>query len=97
MITSRDRYIVLSIIARDVFAIPVLTVAYELAFSIGGRVIDTFRTSLTPQMVEALTCAQDWMRTCSSLSVEENLLELQILKESGFPVYLILLFTFIVD
>ena len=44
-------------IARDVLAIPVLTVASESAFGIGGWVLDTFRTSLTPRIVEALICA----------------------------------------
>ncbi|PNX60375.1 transposon protein, partial [Trifolium pratense] len=50
-------YPVLSIMARDILAIPVSTVASESAFSTGGRVIETFRSSLKPQMAEALICA----------------------------------------
>lgn len=48
------RFPILSRLARDVLAIPISTVASESAFSTGGRVLDDFRTSLTPFMVEAL-------------------------------------------
>ena len=48
--------------ARNVLAIPVSTIASELAFSTGGRVLDSFRASLTPRIVEASICAQDWLR-----------------------------------
>jgi hypothetical protein len=44
--------------ARDILAIPVSTVASESAFSTGGRVIETFRSSLKEEMTEALICAQ---------------------------------------
>ena len=57
------KYRVLSHIAKDVFAIPISTVASESAFSTGGRIIDSFRSSLSPKMVEALICSQNWLRT----------------------------------
>ncbi|KAK5819605.1 hypothetical protein PVK06_024621 [Gossypium arboreum] len=51
--------------ARDILAIPISTVASESAFSTGGRVLDSFRSSLTPLMVETLVCTQDWLRKSS--------------------------------
>ncbi|KAH9664790.1 BED-type domain-containing protein [Citrus sinensis] len=56
------RFRTLSQIAKDVLAIPVSTVAFESAFSTGGRVVDAFRSSLTPTMVEALICSQQWLK-----------------------------------
>nr|KYP64493.1 Putative AC transposase [Cajanus cajan] len=50
--------------AKDVFATPVSTVASESVFSTGGRVLDTFRSSLNPEMVVALICYQNWLRPC---------------------------------
>ncbi|KAL4337260.1 hypothetical protein AHAS_Ahas12G0092400 [Arachis hypogaea] len=35
--------------------------ASESAFSTRGRIIDPYRSSLTPYMVEALVCTQDWV------------------------------------
>uniref|UniRef100_E3WH24 Transposase n=1 Tax=[Saintpaulia] hybrid cultivar TaxID=911500 RepID=E3WH24_9LAMI len=55
-------YPVISKIARDIFAIPSSTVASENAFSLGRRVVDPFRASLHPKMVEALVCTSDWLR-----------------------------------
>jgi hypothetical protein len=53
-------YPVLSLIARDVLAIPVSSVASESAFSAGKRIISDFRSSLAPETVEGLICLQDW-------------------------------------
>lgn len=44
-------------------AVPFSTVAFELAFSTGGCVLDPFRSSPTPKMVEALICGQNWLRS----------------------------------
>ena len=52
----------LSKLARDVLAVPISTVASEATFSTSGRVLDSFRSSLTPKIVEALVCTQDWLR-----------------------------------
>ncbi|CAA0816571.1 Zinc finger BED domain-containing protein DAYSLEEPER [Striga hermonthica] len=57
--TTGSKYPTLSRMARDVLAIPASTVASESAFSTGGRVVDHFRSSLTPKLIEALICAQD--------------------------------------
>lgn len=48
--------------AADVLAIPISTVASESTFSVGGRVIDSFRASLSSSTVEALICGGDWLR-----------------------------------
>ncbi|XP_071910164.1 zinc finger BED domain-containing protein DAYSLEEPER-like [Coffea arabica] len=80
---NSPRFPVLSKLARDVLAVPVSTVASEAAFSTGGRVLDPFRSSLTPKIVQALICTQDWLRPSDSkLNVEEELEDLEAL-ESG--------------
>ncbi|XP_019169717.1 PREDICTED: zinc finger BED domain-containing protein RICESLEEPER 2-like [Ipomoea nil] len=72
------RFPVLSKLARDVLAIPISTVALESAFSTSGRVLDPFRSSLTPKIVEALVCTQDWLRKQNTpLCIEENLEDLE--------------------
>uniref|UniRef100_A0A803MBI4 Transposase n=1 Tax=Chenopodium quinoa TaxID=63459 RepID=A0A803MBI4_CHEQI len=59
--------------------VPLSTVAYESAFSTGGRTLDPFRRSLTPKMVQALICSQDWLRAkgLPIIDVEETLKELE--------------------
>ncbi|KAC9702932.1 hypothetical protein E3N88_45363 [Mikania micrantha] len=65
---------ILSLVARDILAIPISTVASESTSSTGGRVLDSFRSSLTPQAVEALICCQDWIRSNGVASnVEESI------------------------
>ncbi|KAI3715679.1 hypothetical protein L6452_22665 [Arctium lappa] len=59
---NASRFKVLSKIAQDVFAIPISTVASESAFSTGGRVIDPYRSNLSPKTVQALICTQNWIR-----------------------------------
>ncbi|CAA0829716.1 Zinc finger BED domain-containing protein DAYSLEEPER [Striga hermonthica] len=55
-------YSILSNVAKDVLAFPSSTVACENAFSLGGRIVDPFRASLTSRMLEALVCTNDWLR-----------------------------------
>jgi hypothetical protein len=49
-------------IARDLLAIPASSVASESAFSTSKKIINDFRSSLLPEIVEALICTQDWFR-----------------------------------
>lgn len=59
--SNSSKYRILSLIARDVLAVPVSTVASESCFSTSGRVLDVFRSSLSPKMAEALICSQNWL------------------------------------
>nr|DAD18589.1 TPA_asm: hypothetical protein HUJ06_020052 [Nelumbo nucifera] len=56
---NAPRFPTLPQIACDVLAIFVSMVASESAFSMGGCVLDPFRSSLTPKIAEALICSQN--------------------------------------
>ena len=47
--------------ACDVLSNLVATIASESTFSVGGRVIDQFRSALKLVVVEALVCSKDWL------------------------------------
>jgi hypothetical protein len=88
---NSTRFPILGRLARDVLAIPISTVASESAFSTGGCILDDFRSSLTPFMVEALVCTQDWMRRASPITNEEDTEELAKLEEgTAFGYFLFL-------
>ena len=57
---NERQFPVLSQFARDVLLVPVSTVSSESTFSTVGRIIEERRSSLAPEMVEALTCLKDW-------------------------------------
>ncbi|XP_052489422.1 zinc finger BED domain-containing protein RICESLEEPER 1-like [Gossypium raimondii] len=59
---SSVRYNELSLLARDLLAIPISTVAFESAFSMGKKVITPLRSSLKPKTVQAVVCLDDWMQ-----------------------------------
>ncbi|KAL1209432.1 putative AC transposase [Cardamine amara subsp. amara] len=80
-----SKYRILSLMAKDLLAIPVSSVASESAFSTSGRVIDPYRSSLTPRTVEALICAQDWIRSdYEKISLEDQFCQLEILEDGMF-------------
>ncbi|XP_021835827.2 zinc finger BED domain-containing protein RICESLEEPER 2-like [Spinacia oleracea] len=67
--------------ARDVLAVPISTVAFESAFSTEGRVLDNFRRSLSPVVVQGLLCNKNWLRAGPFQGVEECLEEVELLEE----------------
>ncbi|XP_050222824.1 uncharacterized protein LOC126672918 [Mercurialis annua] len=68
--------------AHDILAVPISTVASESTFSTGGRILDPFRCSLTPKIVEGLIYGQDWLRESRQpLCVEELLDEIENIKK----------------
>ena len=73
---NESRFLVLSKMARDLLAVPVSTVASESAFSTGGRVLDVFRSSLSPKTTEALICTQNWL-----MPTKLNFQDIEFIKE----------------
>ncbi|KAI3839587.1 hypothetical protein MKW92_041379 [Papaver armeniacum] len=55
------RYPNLTRMATDILAIPISTVASESVFSLGGRVLDRYRSSLSPESAESLITTRDWI------------------------------------
>ena len=67
-------------LARDVLAVPVSTVASESMFSTGGCILDPFRSSLSPLMVQNLVCAQDWLQALVPISFGKSKDEVEVLE-----------------
>ena len=78
---NSNRYQVLSKLARDVLAVPVSTVASMSAFSTGGRILNPFRSSLSPLMVQNLVCAQDWLQALVLISFRKSKDEVEVLED----------------
>ncbi|GJS67579.1 zinc finger BED domain-containing protein RICESLEEPER 2-like protein, partial [Tanacetum coccineum] len=66
------RFPIVSLMARDLLAIPVSTVASELVFSSSGRVLGSFRSSLSDKSIENLICTQDWLCKVKDKILEEE-------------------------
>ena len=47
---------------KDILAMSISSVASESAFSTSGRILSDFRSSLSAESIQALVCAQDWIR-----------------------------------
>lgn len=56
------RYPTLRMIARDILAIPITTLASKSAFSTSDTVLSEHRSRLTPAILEALMCSQSQLR-----------------------------------
>jgi hAT family C-terminal dimerisation region len=56
------KYLNLARLTRDILTVSIFRVAYESYFSTSGRTLNTVRNSLNDEIIEALVCAQDWLR-----------------------------------
>jgi uncharacterized membrane protein YgcG len=56
----KQSYPILSIMARDIMAVPVSTMSSESCFSLTGRILEERRRRLLLEHVEMLTCIKDW-------------------------------------
>ena len=57
---------------RDLLTPPVSTITSKSAFSIATNIIGDKRTTLTIEMLEALTCLKDWQDGCIGLQTLED-------------------------
>jgi hypothetical protein len=47
---------------QDLLVVPIRTVASRSSFSAGGRVIESYRASLSTDTIQILLCGLDWVR-----------------------------------
>lgn len=88
--TNSTRLPILSDLAKHVLGMPVSSVASEAAFSTGERILDAYRSSLSPKTAESLVCSQDWLRTSENITdlrgEPEEYLRLEKLENDEFKV-----------
>jgi hypothetical protein len=58
---NKLKYPTLSKMARDILSVPVSSVPADSIFDDKSKEMDQYRSSLRPEVVEALVCAKDWM------------------------------------
>ncbi|XP_010468709.1 PREDICTED: zinc finger BED domain-containing protein RICESLEEPER 2-like [Camelina sativa] len=59
---NSGKYPILSLIAKDILAMQVSSVASESAFSTSGRILEPYRSCLTHKMIEVLICTEQWLK-----------------------------------
>nr|KAJ0197048.1 hypothetical protein LSAT_V11C700368190 [Lactuca sativa] len=53
-------YTELAKLAMEILCVPVSPVASESTFSLSGRVLNEYQSSMKPDIVEAVICSRDW-------------------------------------
>nr|KYP65859.1 Putative AC9 transposase [Cajanus cajan] len=61
--------------SKDAFKKHLRESCFIKCISIGGRVLDTFRSTLNPQIVEAFICGQNWLRSTITQFKDLNIIE----------------------
>ena len=84
---NSSRYRILSQVARDVLAVPFSTVVYESAFSTGGRILDPFCSSLSPKMIQALICTQNWVQASVPISLRKAMDDVEQFEEYDLVIF----------
>ncbi|VAI60368.1 unnamed protein product [Triticum turgidum subsp. durum] len=64
--------------AKKFLTIPATSVSLESTFSMSGRILDDYRSSLSPNMVDALVCASSYIK-----GSKEHQLKTTIIAEEG--------------
>jgi len=59
--TNQEKYGEFSHLVRDVLSVQLTTVASESTFSIGGTILNKWRSSYIPENVEALITTWTWL------------------------------------
>jgi FPC/CPF motif-containing protein YcgG len=82
-----SRFPILAHLARDLLAIPISMVASESIFSMVEQILDDFRTFLTPSIIQALICTQDWLRRSTPINIEEDVEKLSKTRRRQFCLF----------
>ena len=80
---NTNKYSILSRLTRDVFPIPVFTLASELAFSTGGHILDPFRSSLPSEMVQSFIYTQNWLQSSVQISLRQAMDDAELFEDYG--------------
>ena len=87
--------------ARDILTIPISIVSSKSAFSTSGRILDAFKSSLSPKTVEALVCSQNWLKKYHTINLQEISEEVEkyeditqciIYKSFGLVIYIFVIY-----